>query len=134
VIELAGISWSSPVPRLTDPEKLRCYCNALENWRYDGFIQFKPLALEELDRELNGIAQRDFRRLLHDFVQNGGEIDQVVESRNIETREEWIGDGFHYDLRPVIGGKKVYIETLLEYRDPNDPDDPVIRVVRVKPA
>jgi hypothetical protein len=122
------------VAKLTDPEKIQCYCNALANWRYDGFIQFKPRALEELDRELNGMAQREFRRLLFDFVKNGGEIDQVVESRDIETREDWIGDGFHYDLRPVMGGKRIYIETLLEYRDSTDPDDPVIRIVRIKPA
>lgn len=44
--------------KLTDPEKLRCYLNALANWRFDGFMQFKPQALRELDREFKGMTER----------------------------------------------------------------------------
>lgn len=120
--------------KLTDPEKLQCYLNALANWRFDGFMQFKPIALQELDHEFEGMTEREFHHQLFQFVQDGGEIDQVLETRTIETREDWIGDGYHYDLRPTIRNKRIYVETLLEYRNANDPDDPVIRVVRIKPA
>lgn len=32
------------MPPLTDPERLRCYRNALENWKYDGFVDFSERA------------------------------------------------------------------------------------------
>ena len=28
------------MPPLTDPERSRCFLNALANWRYDGYIVF----------------------------------------------------------------------------------------------
>ena len=69
--------------KLTDPEILKCYCNALANWRYNGFVEFYPLAATWLKKEL-GEEFRDFAKRLHDFVAAGGEIDQVV-----ETSPEW---------------------------------------------
>ena len=71
--------------RLTDPETLSCYRNALANWRYRGFINFSRIAEEWLRDQLGGMTQITFARLLWDFVQSGGEIDQVV-----ETRLEWL--------------------------------------------
>jgi hypothetical protein len=117
--------------RLTDPELQRCYHNALANWRYTDFIQFKKDAAEWLRRELPGFTQKRFGELLYNYVvKDGGEIDQVVENRE-PWREQF---SHHYDLRPVVNGIKLYVETRLIYSDPNDPDDPVIYVVNIHPA
>jgi hypothetical protein len=59
----------------------------------------------------------------------GGEIDKVV-----ETRPEWNFYSHHYDLRPTINGRLIYVETRLEYKDPADPDDPIVFVVNIHPA
>ena len=44
--------------RLTDPEILTCYQNALANWRFLGFVDFTKLAQEWLQRELSGMLPR----------------------------------------------------------------------------
>lgn len=111
--------------KLTDPEVLTCYCNALANWRYDGYVEFLQRAAEWLDKEL-GERPRDFAQRLHEFVAAGGEIDQVV-----ETRPEWNFWTHHYDLRLDVNGRLIYVETRLKYRDPTDSDDPVIYVVNI---
>jgi hypothetical protein len=49
-----------------------------------------------------------------------------------ETRENWRDQySHHYDLRPVIEGRKLYVETRLIYSKPDDPDDPVIYIVSI---
>jgi len=119
------------MPPLTDPERLQCYRNALANWSYTDFIVFEELAWDWLRGNLGRVSsQRDIARLLHQYVESGGEIDEQV-----ETRALWKDFyPFHYDLRVVIGGRRIYFETCLEFKDPNDPDDPVIRVVNAHDA
>ena len=64
---------------------------------------------------------------MHEYVASGGEIDEIV-----ETREEWTDKyQFHYDLRMPIQNKTVYIETCLDYRIPFVPDEPWILVVNI---
>jgi len=111
--------------KLTDPELLTCYRNALANWRYNGYVVFSPLAEEWLDKELGESPPR-FAERLNDFVTAGGEIDQVV-----ETRPEWNFWSHHYDLRFKVYGRLIYVETRLHVRDSTDPDDPIIRVVNI---
>jgi hypothetical protein len=118
------------MPRLTDPERLRCYQNALENWRVTGYVVFEELAWTWLRANLRVTSQREIARLLHQHIAGGGEIDEQV-----ETRDLWKDFyPFHYDLRLLIGGRRIYFETCLEYKDPSDPDDPVIRVVNAHDA
>jgi hypothetical protein len=117
--------------KLTDPEILACYRNALANWRYDGYIVLTPPAEECLRRHLPGYAPRAFGELLFRFViQENGDIDQVVEARE-EWRDQW---SHHYDDRPIVGGFKLYVETRLRYNNVSDPDDPFIVVVNLHPA
>ena len=73
--------------RLTDPVTLACYCNALANRRYNGFVVFSRLAEEWLAKEL-GESPPHFAERLNDFVIAGGEIDQVVETRPECDRRE----------------------------------------------
>ncbi len=105
---------------------LTCYRNALRNWRYRGFVGYTKDAERGLRSELRGYTQRRFSEILHLFVDAGGEVDQVV-----ETRPEWTTYSHHYDLRPMVAGRNLYVETRLLYDDPNDPDDPRIIVVNI---
>jgi hypothetical protein len=117
--------------RLTDPQLLTCYQNALRNWRFNGFIVFEKEAVEGLRQHLSNYTEKALKELLFDFVvTNGGEVDQVAETRE-NWRDKW---DHHYDLRPVIGGIKFYVETRLDYKDPTDPDDPLILIVNIHPA
>lgn len=114
--------------KLTDPEVLACYRNALCNWQYEGYVVFMKDAANGLRLHLSNYTQKGFKQFLHEFVVvDGGKIDQVV-----ETRENWkdLWD-HHYDLRPVIDGVKIYVETRLKYTKPSDPDDPVIYIVNI---
>jgi len=115
--------------RLTDPEKLRCYKCALANRKVNGYILFTRRAAEWLREELDGTTQFEFTELLHDYVNAGGEIDEVV-----ERRPEWAMHSHHYDLRPIVAGRRRYVETRLIYKDANDPDDPIIHVVNIHDA
>ncbi len=60
------------------------------------------------------------------FFAAGGEIDEVR-----ETRPEWSGRRFHYGFRIDIGGRLLYIETIVVE---DAPDDPVIHVVSIHDA
>jgi len=115
--------------RLTDPEKLRCYKNALSNYKFSGYVNFTQVAWEWLRRNLDGYTQKRFAELLLEYVEEGGEIDEVV-----ETRPEWSRHRYHYDLRPVVEGRRLYVETRLFCQDPSDPDDPTIYVVNIHEA
>ena len=59
-----------------------------------------------------------------------GEIDQVKEERDPWCKQ-W---EFHYDLRPIINGVKVYVETRLHPEALGSRQDPVIYVVQIKRA
>ena len=109
--------------RLTDPEKLACFINALANWRYEGFIILTDMASEWMNLHLEGFSTRTLGKLMYDHVTSGGEIDQTK-----ETRPEWNVHDFHYDIRIPVTDRVIYIETRLIYSDASDPDDPVIHV------
>jgi hypothetical protein len=106
--------------------RLRCYRNALRNWRFRGYVEFKNLAQEWLIQELPEFSLDQIRQTLHSFVDEGGVIDEQVERRLEFTQYE-----FHYDLRVNIGNRLVYFETVLMCDEPDDPDDPVVVVVNV---
>lgn len=114
--------------RLTDDDSLRAYRDALSNWPHTGFVEFEltEMAYSWLRRELDGITTRELSRLMWEYVDGGGIIDEVR-----ETRPEWSHYAFHYDLRFPIQGKLVYVETRLIYEPPFKPDNSVILVVNV---
>jgi hypothetical protein len=116
------------VAPLEDPDRLSAYKDALANWRFDGFIEFEltEMAFLWVRNEL-GIPLKDLSRLMHEFVDCGGEIDEVR-----EKRPEWQDEfEYHYDLRFSIENKPVYWETRLIYRPPFKPDQSVILVVNI---
>jgi hypothetical protein len=117
--------------QLTDPETLARYKQALADWTYQGAIVLKGRAPDSLRTTLEGMTERQFKELLFRFVcEEGGEIDQVK-----EQREQWRMEAeFHYDLRPIIAGVKVYVETRLLPESFTSRDEPMIHIVQIKPA
>ncbi len=103
--------------RLTDPDRLAAYLDALTNWGVEGCVSFDRLSKEGAKylREL-GVKQRELKELMYEHVVGGGEIDEVRESSKDSEFD------FHYDLRIQIQGKQVYIETRM---DPDYPRTPV---------
>lgn len=120
------------MPPLADPDRLRAYIDALQNWRFKGFIRFEltEQSFRWIQRELEDVSLRDIKQLMHEFVAQGGEIDEVR-----EIRAGWSDQfEFHYDLRFTIQDKPVYIETRLFYQVPVVPDSSWILVVNVHEA
>lgn len=109
--------------RLTDQELLALFREALSEWRADGYVVWKRLAAEWLQRELEGYTQKSIANLMHEHVEAGGEIDQVKERRE---RYRDLYD-FHFDIRLKIDGRRVYIETTLD----NTSTGPTITIVNM---
>jgi hypothetical protein len=109
--------------RLTDPEILAKFQHALNQWRFTGYITWKPVARQWLERNLEGFTTRSVAEDMFRFVADGGEIDRIA-----ETRPDWSEHRFHYDFRMEIGGRLLYIETILVEDDPNDPTIHVVSI------
>jgi hypothetical protein len=104
------------MPPLTDPIILAVFKAVLGNWNFTGYVTAKDVVLDWIANELGGLILKDVARAMHDHVQCGGVIDQVV-----ERRPEWSAWPFHYDFRLRLGNRNVYIETILQDDRPLDP-------------
>ncbi len=111
---------------LTDPVILAQYRGVLSNWNYEGYVLWKETAQEWVLRHLQPLTTKQLAQLMHQYVESGGEIDQVP-----EQRPEWNIYPFHYDLRLPIGNRLIYVETILL---DDEPDDPTIKVVSIHDA
>lgn len=111
---------------ITDPDAYAVYLTTLSYWRYRGYILWKQVAREWLDRELSGFTAEMINELMYNHVRSGGRMDQVI-----ERRPEYVGYRFHYDFRLPISGRRIYIETILIE---DDEPDPTIRVVSIHDA
>jgi hypothetical protein len=116
-----GRRWK--MPPLTDEETLAKYKEVLADWKFSGFVQWKPRAAEELQRHLRGYTQKAIAELMY---KHRDAVDQTPETRD-EYRHRY---SHHYDFRIGIGGQRIYIETVLDYAE----DDSTIVVVNIKPA
>jgi len=117
------------VAPLINPDRLAAYQDALGNWSVSGYIQFEltEQAYKWVRRELPNITLKEIGRLMWEHVKEGGEIDEIA-----ETRPEWSDQyEFHHDLRLPISGKRVYIETRLHWRLPVVADESWLLVVNV---
>lgn len=94
---------------LKDRRLLDRFLGALKDWSCGGVIEWKPLASEWLRRNLENLSQKAIGQLMWEHVANGGEIDQVVETREgYRDRHQ-----YHYDFRISVVGRVLYIETRL---------------------
>jgi hypothetical protein len=111
-----------------DEDELEAYKYVLLNLGHvTGYMEWKRLPREWMDRNLPGYTQRQVNALMAEYVRGGGEVSQTIERRPEYT--QW---RFHYDLRMPITGRRVYIETVF-VREP-DPEDCVIYVVNMHDA
>ncbi|HVC98547.1 MAG TPA: hypothetical protein VND64_33075 [Pirellulales bacterium] len=112
------------MPSPADLEARQAWLNAFqEGRRFRGFVTWKPLAQGWVKANLEGNTLREMEKLLHDHVAGGGTLDQVR-----ERRKDWLDFEFHFDLRLDVGGKKIYVETVLVRADPRDP---LVEIVNV---
>ncbi|MBY0522419.1 MAG: hypothetical protein K2R98_03435 [Gemmataceae bacterium] len=111
------------MPPLTDPAIKAQFQKVLVEWNCTGFITAKEGARNWITSNLTGINLKAVAKAMHDFVAGGGDIDQQK-----ETRPEWTMWPYHYDFRLTIGGRKVYIETVLQDDDPNDPTIEIVSI------
>jgi hypothetical protein len=109
--------------RLLNPEILAKFQHALSRWQFTGYITWKPVARQWLEENLEGFTTRSIGEEMFRFFAADGEIDQVP-----ETRSQWSEHRFHYDFRTDIGGRLLYIETILVDDDPNDPTIHVVSI------
>ena len=109
--------------RLTDPDLLAKFQSALSEWRFTGYVTWKPIARQWLEQNLEGLTTRFIGEEMFRFFSAGGEIDQVR-----EARPEWSEHRYHYDFRIDIGGRLLYIETVLVEDEPNDPTIHVVSI------
>jgi hypothetical protein len=105
-------------------ERLRCYRNALNNWKYEGYVDFTDRVSEWLIKNLPSRDIPKIKQLLFKFVADGGVIDERE-----ERRPEYDSFEFHYDLRLKIDDRWIYFETVHLCDKPDDPDDSRIMVV-----
>jgi hypothetical protein len=117
--------------RLTDPDTLARYKQALAEWQVEGAIVLKGRAPDGLRTILEGGTEGYFKEALFRYVcEENGEIDQVKEDRH-PWRDYW---EWHYDLRPTISGVKLYVETRLFPESFSSREEPIIHVVQIKPV
>ncbi len=96
--------------RLEDARLIELFEEALSEWNCDGFIVWKKVPEEWLEKEIEGYNTKSIGKLMYEYFQDGGKIDQVK-----ETRHEYTGlYEFHFDFRFPIDGRKIYIETVLD--------------------
>ncbi len=114
------------MPPLKDRKLVERILEALKEWNCDGFIQWKRLPVEWLRKNLEGHDPKSIGSLMYEHVANGGEIDQVV-----ETREDYRNlYPYHYDFRIPIAGRLIYIETRFD----EEKMGPTVYVVNIHDA
>ena len=116
--------------RLTDPHLLACYREAFRNRAVAGYVVLEGMAPAGQRRHLEGMSRAELLDLLHEYIEKGGEVDQVKETRE-RWRDFW---EFHFDLRVTIRGILMYVETRLRPESPKGLDDASVEIVNIHPA
>ena len=116
------------MPPLTDPELLRRYRVAFSNWQTTGNVEVIGLADAWLRAQMPNLTRDGFLQFLSEQVTVHG----MVPDQQPEMREGWRDKWeCHYDLRPVLNGARIYVETRLHPESFADRDDPVVYIVNV---
>jgi hypothetical protein len=108
---------------LDDPVVLAQLRKVLSEWNCTGYVTAKESARHWVAENLAGMNLKAVAKAMHDFMASGGIVDQVK-----ENRPEWDIWPFHYDFRLTIGGRGIYIETILQDDDPNDPTVQIVSI------
>ena len=117
--------------RLTDPEILARYKQALADWKIAGAVELDKDAHTGLRKTLPGVTVASFKEALYRFVcLDNGEIVHKKEDRDSYPCNLWEN---LYKLHLSITGVEVFVETRLGPESFTSRDDPQILVVKVKP-
>jgi len=109
-----------------DEERVR-YLETLKNGsRFRGYVGFDRQRAEKPIAEHLGMDKDGFIYLMIDHLESGGRLDRVD-----ETRPEWNGHKFHFDLWPEVAAGELYVES--RFFDDPDLDKREIIVVSVHP-
>jgi hypothetical protein len=111
------------MPPLTDPLILAPFRKVLAEWNCTGYVTVKAAAQHWIASNLGETDSKDIAKAMFEFLQLGGVIDQVK-----ETRPEWNNWPYHYDFRLPLAGRELYIETILLEDDPNDPTIEIVSI------
>jgi hypothetical protein len=111
------------MPPLDESNILAQFRKVLAEWKYTGYVTANEHARHWITNHLPGLNLKTIAKAMHDFLAGGGVIDQVN-----ETRPEWTMWPYHYDFRLSLGGRNVYIETILQDDDPNDPTLEIVSI------
>jgi hypothetical protein len=122
-MQLSG--WRCDLSRLTDTRILKLMTEALRNGAQNigGYVQWKNLPAEWLRKNLENQTQLSIVQRMLQHVEDGNEVDQVVEKREGHLDES----RFHFDFRFRIDGVDVYIETVLR----ESRNEAIIKVVNM---
>jgi hypothetical protein len=113
------------MPPLRDADTVAKFRISFEE-RTSGGVSWKRVPAEWVRKNLDGLTQEAINCLMQKHIEDGLEIDQVVETREA-YRDRY---QFHYDFRIVISGRLIYIETVLDETKMG----PIVAVVSVHPA
>jgi hypothetical protein len=97
------------MPPLRDADTVAKFRISFEE-RTSGAVSWKRVPAEWVRKNLDGLTQEAINCLILQHIQDGQEIDQVIETRE-GYRERY---QYHYDFRIIVSGKLVYIETVLD--------------------
>jgi len=111
------------MPPLNDAVIRAKICEALK-YRTSGGVEWKQTASEWILKNLE-LSPHEVGDLLYDYVENGGNIQEVK-----EEREGYRYCKYHFDFVVIAESKKVYVETILVERKMG----PVVVVVNAHPA
>ncbi len=106
--------------------RLQCFLNAMSNWSVTGYVQFTPRVDEWLKNEIASHSISEIRKLLWEFVNQTGLVDERK-----EIRPEYVSFEYWYRIRIPIDSRVVFFEILLDVEDSNDRDGSTITVVSV---
>lgn len=95
---------------LRDSVIAKAFCEALENWNRVGYVRLLRVPNEWLRDHLPGETAQSLVRMMYEHLLVGGEIDQVIETRD----PWWNTHDFHYDFRFAIARRKIYVETVID--------------------
>jgi hypothetical protein len=110
------------VATLHDPVRRQAYLSVLADWRFGGCVVFGHLADAWLRKNLPDRTLRGIKQDVYNYVKQGGEIDYVKETRDLEVKDQYencVRD-YRYDLRIPMCGRRLYFETVLIDDDPSD--------------
>jgi hypothetical protein len=110
-----------------DPEvRVRCFRNAIRNWNVEGYITVTRRIEEWLKLELKEYSLREIKRILWEFSEAGGQIEERK-----ETRPEYWSYEYWYRLRVGVGNRHIFFECILDVEEADNLDGSTIQIVSV---